>query len=240
VIFQIGTNTRRWSRRKAVEFRTGRGYDGGLLPPCEMITALAVETLLVSVLAWMSIQASVTLAALVTVGIVLVVLWAWFVVEVRFSALCWVSLLAIVWVWIAEQYRDQSALLLRSAYHHDISQSQPQSLRQSKLEQENLAESNRVYSFDQVLVVSTPCAEQQHEREFHGFEDEDLNGEPHKNRNACAIVCEISDQEPLGWFYPKPTRIPSSIRPPHAQFGITPDIGLDYHTQPDPTPTNFI
>jgi hypothetical protein len=35
-----------------------------------------------------------------------------------------------------------------------------------------------------------------------GFEDEGLNGEPQKNRNACAIVCEISDQEPLGSFFP--------------------------------------
>jgi len=171
---------------------------------------------------------------------VLVVLWAWFVVALRFASLCGVSLLAIIWVWIAEQYRDQSALLLRSAYHHDISQSQPQSLRQSKLEQGNLAESNRVYSFDQVLVVSTPCAEQQHEREFHGFEDEGLNGEPQKNRNACAIVCEISDQEPLGSFFSKPTRIPSSIRPPQAQLGITRDKGLHYHTQSDPTPNDFI
>ena len=35
-----------------------------------MITALAVETLLVSVLAWMSIQASVTLAAILTVTLI--------------------------------------------------------------------------------------------------------------------------------------------------------------------------
>ena len=43
-----------------------------------MITALAVETLLVSVLAWMSIQASVTLAAILTV-----ILLPWALVRVR-------------------------------------------------------------------------------------------------------------------------------------------------------------
>jgi hypothetical protein len=180
------------------------------------------------------------LAVLATIGILLVVQWAWSVVDMRFVAVCWVSLVAIVWVWIAQQYCAQSALLLRLACHRDISQSQPQSLRQSQLEQENLAESNRVYFFDQVLVVSTLCAEQQHERGFHGFEDEGLNAAPQKNRNASAIVCEIIDQEPLGSFYSRPTRILSSIRPPQAQFGITADVGLDYHPQSEPTPSDFI
>ena len=78
-----------------MEFRTGRGNDGGLLPPCEMITALAVETLLVSVLAWMSIQASLTLAAILTV-----ILLPWALVRVRRSvtlAAMTLAMLAMLW-----------------------------------------------------------------------------------------------------------------------------------------------
>ncbi len=164
----------------------------------------------------------------VTVGIVLAVLWAWFVVEVRFAVLCWVSLLAIVWAWIAEQYRDQCALLLRSACHRDISQFQSQSLRQTKLGQGNLIASNHVYFFDQVLVVPTPCAQQQHENNVHGIRDEGANGDPRKNRNDRVIVCEIGNQEPLGSFLSKPTKIPCRIRP-QPQFGITYDADLNYH-----------
>ena len=62
---------------------------------CEMITALAVETLLVSVLAWMSIQASVTLAAILTV-----ILSPWALVRVRRSltlAAMMLAMLAMLW-----------------------------------------------------------------------------------------------------------------------------------------------
>ena len=60
-----------------------------------MITALAVETLLVSVLAWMSIQASVTLAAILTV-----ILLPWALVRVRRSltlAATTLAMLAMLW-----------------------------------------------------------------------------------------------------------------------------------------------
>ena len=60
-----------------------------------MITALAVETLLVSVLAWLSIQASVTLAAILTV-----ILLPWALVRVRRSltlAAMTLAMLAMLW-----------------------------------------------------------------------------------------------------------------------------------------------
>ncbi|MGC1323353.1 MAG: hypothetical protein WA849_14320 [Candidatus Udaeobacter sp.] len=60
-----------------------------------MITALAVDTLLVSVLAWMSIQASVTLAAILTV-----ILLPWALVRVRRSptlAATTLAMLAMLW-----------------------------------------------------------------------------------------------------------------------------------------------
>ena len=60
-----------------------------------MITALAVETLLVSVLAWMSIQASVTLAAILTM-----ILLPWALVRVRRSltpAATTLTMLAMLW-----------------------------------------------------------------------------------------------------------------------------------------------
>jgi hypothetical protein len=60
-----------------------------------MITALAVETLLVSVLAWMSIQASVTLAAILTV-----IPLPWALVRVRRSltlATTTLAMLAMLW-----------------------------------------------------------------------------------------------------------------------------------------------
>jgi len=59
-----------------------------------MITALAVETLLVSVLAWMSIQASVTLAA---------ILLPWALVTVRRS----LSLLATTLAMLAMLWRGK-------------------------------------------------------------------------------------------------------------------------------------
>ena len=60
-----------------------------------MITALAVETLLVSALAWMSIQASVTLAAILTV-----ILLPWALVTVRRSltlSATTLAMLAMLW-----------------------------------------------------------------------------------------------------------------------------------------------
>jgi hypothetical protein len=84
-----------------VEFRTGRGNDGGLLLPCQMITALAVETLLVSVLAWMSIQASVTLAAILTV-----ILLPWALLSMRKSVgFAWMTLAMIGMLWRGEAWK---------------------------------------------------------------------------------------------------------------------------------------
>ena len=86
-----------------MEFRTGRGNDGGLLPPergCEMITALAVETLLVSVLAWMPLQVSVTLAALATA------IWLpWALVSARRSPWAWMTLAMIGMLWRGEAWK---------------------------------------------------------------------------------------------------------------------------------------
>ena len=63
-----------------------------------MITALAVETLLVSVLAWMSIQASVTLAAILTV-----ILLPWALLSMRQSpGFAWMTLAMLAMLWRGE------------------------------------------------------------------------------------------------------------------------------------------
>jgi hypothetical protein len=66
-----------------------------------MITALAVETLLVSVLAWMSIQASVTLAAILTV-----ILLPWALLSMRQSAgFAWMTLAMLAMLWRGEAWK---------------------------------------------------------------------------------------------------------------------------------------
>ena len=65
-----------------------------------MITALAAETLLVSVLAWMSIQASVTLASILTV-----ILLPWALVRVRRSpGFAWMTLAMPAMLWRGEAW----------------------------------------------------------------------------------------------------------------------------------------
>ena len=74
-----------------------------------MITALAVETLLVSVLAWMSIQASVTLAAILTV-----ILLPWALVRVRRSlTLAAMTLAMIGMTWRGETWKYECLRLER-------------------------------------------------------------------------------------------------------------------------------
>ena len=64
-----------------------------------MITALAVETLSVSVLAWMSIQASGTLAAILTV-----ILLPWVMVQ-RSLALAAMTLMMLAMLWRGEAWK---------------------------------------------------------------------------------------------------------------------------------------
>ena len=66
-----------------------------------MITARAVETLLVSVLAWMSIQASVTLAALLTA-----ILLPWALLSIRRTpGFAWMTLALVGMTWRAEAWK---------------------------------------------------------------------------------------------------------------------------------------
>jgi hypothetical protein len=90
-----GLEEKPWSLEQVVE------NDGGLLPPergCEIITALAVETLLGSLLAWMSIQASVTLSVVLTASLLLLAF--------RERALFWlVTVVAIGMLWRGESWK---------------------------------------------------------------------------------------------------------------------------------------
>ena len=74
-----------------------------------MITALAVETLLVSVLAWMSIQASVTLAAILTVTLIASAA----VSELRSWTLSAMTLVAVLIIWRGEA-RKKSISAIRA------------------------------------------------------------------------------------------------------------------------------
>ena len=153
----------------------------------------------------------IILAVATTLGIGLVVIAGVRQSEFRLALLCWVSVLALVWVWIAQQ-EEQFSRDWQAAYHRCILQCQLQQQYQTPPLSKTLSGLPKTYFADQALFVSTPFALERLGRKPDEFEDSGANGALQKSGDTCVAFCAINDQARLGSFSPTSPKIPSRIR----------------------------
>jgi hypothetical protein len=203
-----------------------------------MITALAAETLLVSVLAWMSIQASVTLAAILTV-----ILLPWALLSMRQSAgFAWMTLAMLAMLWRGEAWKtvflqsEQQVLEPQQRQQPHTSSRTEYSIPDSLLACDDARCVLRCVS-TQFLVGG--CEEGHPKRQWYSCAVGELDVLDIKNGNVSAIPAK------KGLVAFRVLRL--ALRP--AQFHVLrvrsqPDISGDLapncQNQSDPTPIDFI
>ena len=195
-----------------------------LLPPergCEMITALAVETLLVSVLAWMSIQASVTLAVILTV---ILLPWAW------------MTLAMIGMLWRAEA--GKTVCLAEEAQLSQCLQSLPKTV---SIRQRALAACAGAYHVLPQVVHPFLAEEfeETHRSLKPGIQTPQDQSEHHKGNHKALVNLQPLDLE----AYLALVNAEPDFEPRELHLGSRTDFrrsGLELPTQSDATPVDFI
>jgi hypothetical protein len=197
----------------------------------EMITARAVETLLVSVLAWMSIQASVTLAVILTV-----ILLPWALVSARRSPWVWMTLAMIGMLWRAEAWK--TVCLAEEAQLSQCLQSLPKtgSSRQRAL----AACAGAHHVLPQVLhPFLAEEFEETHRFLKPGIQTPQDRNEHHKGNHKAPVNLQPLDLE----AYLALVNAEPDFEPRELHLGSRNDFrrsGLELPTQSDPTPSDFL
>lgn len=221
-----------------------------------LITALAAETLL----AWLSLKASVTLA--ITVGTVLFAGWllvrSWTLQEVRLWALAWtqMAVLMLLESWLA-QYWLGVALAWQAAYWRDIGALQKQIRQLSptrKIELCNV-QGFDFHDDDARLVLQSPSIQSrgstyldshrtnQHYSDYHHPNNQQLGQE---QRGLPEEICRppLIAQESNREIH-QTSRIllsapESLLLLLYPRTAISADLAPNYHTEWEATPSDFI